>query len=92
VPGELPGPLGRCPRDLLAAHAFGVRVAAAPAAVTVTGGLRLPSHDLLEPFEHARHLLIIADCTRSRQVKAGLSDDQRSLYPQIEREFAAVLG
>jgi NAD(P)-dependent dehydrogenase (short-subunit alcohol dehydrogenase family) len=28
----------------------------------------------------------------SRQVKAGLSDDQRTLYPQIEREFAAVLG
>jgi NAD(P)-dependent dehydrogenase (short-subunit alcohol dehydrogenase family) len=28
----------------------------------------------------------------SRQVKAGLSDDQRILYPQIEREFEAVLG
>lgn len=28
----------------------------------------------------------------SRQVKAGLSDDQRTLYPQIERDFAAVLG
>jgi hypothetical protein len=28
----------------------------------------------------------------SRQVKAGLSDDQRTLYPQIEREFAAALG
>jgi NAD(P)-dependent dehydrogenase (short-subunit alcohol dehydrogenase family) len=25
----------------------------------------------------------------SRQVKAGLSDDQRTLYPQIERDFAA---
>lgn len=28
----------------------------------------------------------------SRQVKAGLSDDQRTLYPQIEQDFAAVLG
>ena len=28
----------------------------------------------------------------SRQVKAGLSDDQRILYPQIEREFEAVVG
>ena len=28
----------------------------------------------------------------SRQVKAGLSDDQRMLYPQIERDFAAVVG
>jgi NAD(P)-dependent dehydrogenase (short-subunit alcohol dehydrogenase family) len=28
----------------------------------------------------------------SRQVKAGLSDDQRTLYPQIERDFAAVLS
>lgn len=28
----------------------------------------------------------------SRQVKAGLSDDQRTLYPQIERDFAAVVG
>jgi NAD(P)-dependent dehydrogenase (short-subunit alcohol dehydrogenase family) len=28
----------------------------------------------------------------SRQVKAGLSDDQRSLYPQIEQEFAALAG
>jgi NAD(P)-dependent dehydrogenase (short-subunit alcohol dehydrogenase family) len=27
----------------------------------------------------------------SRQVKAGLSDDQRTLYPQIERDFAAVV-
>lgn len=27
----------------------------------------------------------------SRQVKAGLSDDQRTLYPQIEQDFAAVL-
>lgn len=28
----------------------------------------------------------------SRLVKAGLSDDQRTLYPQIERDFAAALG
>jgi hypothetical protein len=28
----------------------------------------------------------------SRQVKAGLSDDQRSLYPQIEQDFAALAG
>jgi NAD(P)-dependent dehydrogenase (short-subunit alcohol dehydrogenase family) len=28
----------------------------------------------------------------SRQVKAGLSDDQRTLYPQLEQEFAALLG
>ena len=28
----------------------------------------------------------------SRHVKAGLSDDQRTLYPQIEQEFAAVTG
>jgi NAD(P)-dependent dehydrogenase (short-subunit alcohol dehydrogenase family) len=28
----------------------------------------------------------------SRQVKAGLSDDQRSIYPQIELEFSALLG
>jgi len=27
----------------------------------------------------------------SRQVKAGLSDDQNTLYPQIEQDFAAVL-
>src|SRR3954463_7435097 len=26
----------------------------------------------------------------SRHVKAGLSDDQRTLYPQLEREFAAT--
>jgi NAD(P)-dependent dehydrogenase (short-subunit alcohol dehydrogenase family) len=28
----------------------------------------------------------------SRQVKAGLSDDQHTLYPQIERDFAALAG
>ena len=28
----------------------------------------------------------------SRHVKAGLSDDQRTLYPQIEQEFAALAG
>ncbi len=28
----------------------------------------------------------------SRQVKAGLSDDQNTLYPQIERDFAALVG
>ena len=28
----------------------------------------------------------------SRQVKAGLSDDQRMLYPQIEQDFAASVG
>jgi hypothetical protein len=28
----------------------------------------------------------------SRQVKAGLSDDQRTLYPQIEQDFAALVG
>jgi NAD(P)-dependent dehydrogenase (short-subunit alcohol dehydrogenase family) len=27
---------------------------------------------------------------QSRAVKAGLSDDQRELYPQIEREFLAM--
>jgi NAD(P)-dependent dehydrogenase (short-subunit alcohol dehydrogenase family) len=27
----------------------------------------------------------------SREVKAGLSDDQRTLYPQLEQEFAALL-
>jgi hypothetical protein len=26
----------------------------------------------------------------SRAVKAGLSDDQHTLYPQIEREFLAM--
>jgi hypothetical protein len=26
----------------------------------------------------------------SRIVKAGLSDDQRTLYPQVEQEFLAV--
>ena len=29
---------------------------------------------------------------RSRQVKAGLSDDQHILYPQVERDFAALIG
>jgi NAD(P)-dependent dehydrogenase (short-subunit alcohol dehydrogenase family) len=28
----------------------------------------------------------------SRQIKASLSDDQRSLYPQIEQDFAALAG
>ena len=28
----------------------------------------------------------------SRQIKAGLSDDQRALYPQIELDFAALVG
>jgi short-subunit dehydrogenase len=28
----------------------------------------------------------------SRQIKAGLSTDQRSLYPQIELDFAAAVG
>jgi hypothetical protein len=28
----------------------------------------------------------------SRAVKAALSDDQRALYPQIEREFLAMTG
>lgn len=28
----------------------------------------------------------------SRMVKAGLSDDQRALYPEIEREFAAMIA
>ena len=27
---------------------------------------------------------------RSRMVKAGLSDDQRALYPTIEQEFLAI--
>jgi NAD(P)-dependent dehydrogenase (short-subunit alcohol dehydrogenase family) len=27
----------------------------------------------------------------SRQVKAGLSDDQRTLYPQVERDFATLI-
>jgi hypothetical protein len=26
----------------------------------------------------------------SRAVKAGLSDDQNALYPQVEQEFAAA--
>ena len=28
----------------------------------------------------------------SRQIKAGLSDDQHTLYPQIEHDFAALIG
>jgi hypothetical protein len=28
----------------------------------------------------------------SRAIKAGLSDDQDALYPQIEREFLAMTG
>jgi hypothetical protein len=28
----------------------------------------------------------------SRQVKAGLSDDQHTFYPQIEQDFAAPAG
>jgi NAD(P)-dependent dehydrogenase (short-subunit alcohol dehydrogenase family) len=28
----------------------------------------------------------------SRQVKAGLSDDQRTLYPRVEQDFAALVG
>jgi hypothetical protein len=28
----------------------------------------------------------------SRAIKAGLSDDQDTLYPQIEREFLAMTG
>ena len=28
----------------------------------------------------------------SRAIKAGLSDDQDALYPQIEREFLATVG
>lgn len=28
----------------------------------------------------------------SRQIKAGLSDDQRTLYPQVELDFAAMVG
>jgi hypothetical protein len=28
----------------------------------------------------------------SRAVKAGLSDDQGTLYPQIERQFLALTG
>jgi hypothetical protein len=28
----------------------------------------------------------------SRTIKAGLSDDQDTLYPQIEREFQAMSG
>jgi hypothetical protein len=28
----------------------------------------------------------------SRAIKAGLSDDQDALYPQIEREFLAITG
>jgi hypothetical protein len=27
---------------------------------------------------------------RSRAVKAGLSDDQRALYPQVEQDFLAL--
>jgi hypothetical protein len=28
----------------------------------------------------------------SRGVKAALSDDQRTLYPQVEREFLEIVG
>jgi hypothetical protein len=28
----------------------------------------------------------------SRTIKAGLSDDQDALYPQIERQFLALTG
>jgi NAD(P)-dependent dehydrogenase (short-subunit alcohol dehydrogenase family) len=44
----------------------------------------------LDAVEAAEPEAVVDDF--SRQVKAGLSDDQRSLYPQIEQDFAALAG
>jgi NAD(P)-dependent dehydrogenase (short-subunit alcohol dehydrogenase family) len=51
----------------------------APAAVAATA---------LDAVEAGEPEAVVDDF--SRQVKAGLSDDQRSLYPQIEQDFAAL--
>jgi hypothetical protein len=40
---------------------------------------------IVEPVEEGRDEF-------RRQVKAGLSDDQRTLYPQIDQDFAALAG
>jgi NAD(P)-dependent dehydrogenase (short-subunit alcohol dehydrogenase family) len=52
-----------------------------PAAVAV---------EALDAVEAGEPEAIVDDL--SRQVKAGLSDDQRTLYPQIELDFAALVG
>jgi NAD(P)-dependent dehydrogenase (short-subunit alcohol dehydrogenase family) len=53
----------------------------APAAVAATA---------LDAVEAGEPEAVVDDF--SRQVKAGLSDDQHSLYPQIEQDFAALAG
>lgn len=53
----------------------------APAAVAATA---------LDALEAGEPEAVVDDF--SRQVKAGLSDDQHSLYPQIEQDFAALTG
>jgi NAD(P)-dependent dehydrogenase (short-subunit alcohol dehydrogenase family) len=53
----------------------------APAAVAATA---------LDAVEAGQPEAVVDDF--SRQVKAGLSDDQHSLYPQIEQDFAALAG
>jgi NAD(P)-dependent dehydrogenase (short-subunit alcohol dehydrogenase family) len=44
----------------------------------------------LDAVEAGEPEAVVDDLTR--QVKAGLSDDQRTLYPQIELDFAALVG
>jgi NAD(P)-dependent dehydrogenase (short-subunit alcohol dehydrogenase family) len=53
----------------------------APAAVAATA---------LDALEAGEPEAVVDDL--SRQVKAGLSDDQHTLYPQIEQDFAALAG
>jgi NAD(P)-dependent dehydrogenase (short-subunit alcohol dehydrogenase family) len=53
----------------------------APAAVAAAG---------LDAVEAEEPEALVDDV--SRQVKAGLSDDQRTIYPQLEVEFAALFG
>jgi NAD(P)-dependent dehydrogenase (short-subunit alcohol dehydrogenase family) len=52
-----------------------------PAAVAATA---------LDALEAGQPEAVVDDF--SREVKAGLSDDQHSLYPQIEQDFAALAG
>ena len=52
----------------------------APAAVAAAG---------LDAVEAGEPEAVVDDV--SRQAKAGLSDDQRTIYPQLELEFAALL-
>src|SRR5439155_21196223 len=52
----------------------------APAAVAIAA---------LEAVESGEPEAIVDDF--SRQVKAGLSDDQRTLYPLLEQQFAAIM-